>query len=287
VSTDRPTNPAVTTVLQPLERPSVDAAGAGRWQALHRDSLDDAVLDLRARRAAAVLLSVAKVQRETPRVARVVREFPQAPAVALLSPLSGDASAAVLALGASGVRHVVDVRAPQGWRALREVLRDSAMSDLERTALAQLAVDLAGVPDDCWLFFETIFREGRAFRSVQQLARALGVLPSTLMSRFFRAGLPAPRTYLFWARLARIARLAENPGVSLAGIATQLEFSSPQSFNRHVRLLLGISASEFRRRYDGEGMLQRYRSELVTPHVATLRGFSPLAGPMAWRVRRD
>jgi hypothetical protein len=38
-----------------------------------------------------------------------------------------------------------------------------------------------------------------------------------------------------------------------------------------------MSAGEFRRRYDGEGMLERFRAELIVPHRATLVQLHPLA----------
>jgi AraC-like DNA-binding protein len=96
------------------------------------------------------------------------------------------------------------------------------------------------------------------------------------MSRFFRAHLPAPKQYLAMARLVCAARLFENPGLSVALVANQLDYSSPQAFGRHVQGLMQISAAEFRERYDGDGMLQRFRDELVLPFVTLLRSFDPL-----------
>jgi hypothetical protein len=46
--------------------------------------------------------------------------------------------------------------------------------------------------------------------------------------------------------------------------------------------MLRMTAVEFRQRYDGEGMLQRFREELVLPHAETLRRFSPLASSPGW-----
>ena len=43
-----------------------------------------------------------------------------------------------------------------------------------------------------------------------------------------------------------------------------------------------MTAVEFRQRYDGEGMLQRFREELVLPFADVLRRFSPLAAPPRW-----
>jgi AraC-like DNA-binding protein len=206
------------------------------------------------------------------------------PAVALLSQLEQQTPRAVLALGRSGVRTLVDVRQPTGWRELRTVLLEGRADDIQRLALAALAGDLPDAHEECRRFFEMLFRPG-SIATVRVLARALGILPSTMMSRFFRARLPAPKRYLAMARLVRAARLLENAGLSVANVANHLDYSSPQSFGRHVRTMLGLTAVEFRQRYDGEGMLRRFREDLVIPHIAVLRRFTPLSGPPAWLVR--
>lgn len=283
----RPPLASVTTMLTPYERARVDAAGEGLYYAMHRDSIDDVVRDLKERGAAAVLVSVARCgQREAARVAAVVREFPRVTAVALLTQLEANTPHAVLSLGHSGVRTLIDVRQPTGWRELRSVLAADRTDALRRAALTQLSADLAGAPNDCWRFFEALFTCGHRVSTVRLLARQLGVLPSTLMSRFFRARLPAPKRYLAAARLCRAASLFENPGLSVANVALALDYSSPQSFGRHVRTVLGMTAVDFRHHYDSEGMLQRFRDELVLPHLAVLRTFTPLTAPPGWMGRR-
>lgn len=267
---------AVATMLDPAERARVDAAGIGVYRALHRDSLDDVFRDLRERPIGAVLVSVCRcADHDAAKIARLVREFPRVPAVALLTQLEQQTPRAVLALGRSGIRAIVDVRQPTGWRELRAVLAEGRGDDVQRLALARIAEDLPNASADCQQFFELVFRP-RAIGTVRALARALGVLPSTLMSRFFRARLPAPKRYLATARLVRAARLLENPGLSVASVANHLDYSSPQSFGRHVRTMMQLSAVEFRERYDGEGMLRRFREELVIPYATVLRAFSPL-----------
>ncbi len=74
----------------------------------------------------------------------------------------------------------------------------------------------------------------------------------------------------------RAARLFENPGFSVANVANHLDYSSPQSFGRHVRMLMHMTAVQFREQYDGEGMLDFFRRELVLPHVEQLRALRPL-----------
>lgn len=274
--------PPISTLLTPAERQRVDAAGEGCYRALHRDSVDDLIRDLKTRRVQAVLVSVSCAGAQAGRVASLVREFPRVPAVALLSELELKTPHAVLALGQSGIRRLVDVRQPIGWRELRGALMADAGDSGHRGILSQLAVDLAGASEDCRRFFETIFTCSPRIGNVRELSRHLEVLPSTMMSRFFRAGVPAPKRYLAMARLVRAARLFENAGFSVANVANHLDYSSPQSFGRHVRTLLQMTAGEFRHRYDGAGMFERFRADLVLPYLTELRALRPLTAPPGW-----
>lgn len=277
----------VATVLLPPERPRVDAAGEGLYHTLHRDSLEDAIHDLKNHRAHAVVISVARCSgTEVPKVAQLVREFPRVPAVALLTQVDLTTPQDVLYLGRSGLQTLIDVRTARGWRELREALVADRGSSVERLALGQLALDLVDVPPDCWRFFEALFGSSARITTVRTLAGHLQVLPSTLMSRFFRARLPAPKRYLAMARLVRAAHLFENPGLSVASVANVLDYSSPQSFGRHVRTMLGLTAVDFRRRYAGSQMLDRFREELVIPHLGTLRSFAPLTPAPGWLAPR-
>ena len=275
---------SISTILTPGERLRVDAAGEGVYRALHRDSVEDVIRDLKERGAAAVLMSVTRCepQEAAMRVASMVREFPRVPTVALLTQFEAQTPHTVLTLGRSGIHTLIDVRQPAGWRELRDVLLSTRASDIERLVLMQLTSDLAGAPPDCWCFFETLFRCPARVSTVRALAERLQVLPSTLMSRFFRSKLPAPKRYLAMARLTRAASLFENSGLSVANVANHLDYSSPQSFGRHIRTVLQMTAVDFRQRYDGEGMLHRFRGELILPFLSELRVFTPLSGPPGW-----
>ena len=98
------------------------------------------------------------------------------------------------------------------------------------------------------------------------------------MSRFFRMELPTPKDYLATARLVRAARLFENAGFSIANVSNHLEYSSPQSFGRHVRSVLNMTAGQFRTRFDGVGMLEQFRQDLVLPYREKLILFHPIGG---------
>lgn len=106
---------AVATFLTPLERQRVDAAGEGCYTTLHRESIDEVLTDLRTQRVSAVLVSVAKYSTQhAPGMARLVREFPRVPAVALLTANEPRTTQSLLALGQQGVRALVKV-----WPILR------------------------------------------------------------------------------------------------------------------------------------------------------------------------
>jgi AraC-like DNA-binding protein len=272
----------VATILTPAERSRVDAAGEGLYRSIHRESVDDVIRDVREARASAVVVSVSYCDRTSSNpVASMVREFPRVPTLALLSELGPRTPHTLLSLGTSGVRRLIDVRDASGWRMLRSALTDECGNSIQRFALGRLGDDLAGATQDCWRFFEALFLSPPSVTTVRRLSRDLEVFPSTLMSRFFRAHLPPPKRYLATARLVRAAHLFENQGFSVANIANHLEYSSPQSFGRHVMGMLGLSAMEFRQRYDGAGMLDRFRQDLVVPYASALKRLQPLARTQA------
>lgn len=276
----------VATVLTPLERVRVDVAGHGMFESVHRGSFDELVDDIRAQRADAILVSVSRYDpASSARMAAVVREFPRIPAFGLLTDVQRSTPQHALELGRVGIRTLIDARSPAGWATLRELLLRERAADVQRQTLGALDVDLSGAPADCWRFFELLFTHRPHVASVRQMGRHLNVVPGTLMSRFYRAQLPSPKRYIDVGRLVRAARMLENPGLSISTVSRQLDYSSPQAFSRHVRGVLGISPLQFRERYTGETMLERFREELILPHLTTLRSFRPGSAPPGWMPR--
>ena len=282
----------ICTVLQPPERPRIDAAGDGCFATLHAESLREALTVARRRPVDAVVISVHRCRGETlPAVARLVREFPAIPAVALVSHYDREATETLLRLGASGVRSAVDCTAPDGWRRLRELVGHPA-SPVAARILARLSPALADASPESRLFFEAIARLAPALSTVRALARHLRVRPSTLMSRFHRAAIPSPKAYLAGMRLLHASYLFQNPGLSVSDVAYRMDYSSPQSFGRHLRAVLGVTAGEFRRRFPFDVALARYVDLLVTPYREPLRAFHPFnaglwdQGPNAAAVSR-
>jgi AraC-like DNA-binding protein len=270
-------SPTVATVLLPVERPRVDAAGSGCFAVVHRDSIPDAVRIVRERPVDAVLVSVHRCQPEQVEVlGHLVREFPGIPTVALVSQHDPTATEMLLRLGASGIRQVVDVTSPTGWNRLRQIVGQPATRAVARIQ-GPILEALMGAPADARLFVEALIRLAPDTPTVSRLAQRLYVRPSTLMSRFARAGLPSPKNYLAAIRLLHASYLFETAGLSVADISYRLDYSSPQSFGRHLRAMLGLTALEFRRRFPFPIALQRFVDLMIKPYVETWRSFHPVA----------
>jgi len=275
-ATPREGPPTIATVLLPAERLKVEAAGHGCFTVLHRDTVPDAVRAVRERPVDGILLSVHRCPATAVQdVRRLVHDFPGIPAVALVSTHDAAASETLLHLGASGLRQVVDVTGPTGWQRLRQLMAAPVTRAAGRIQGPLLGA-LGDVPPDLRLFFETVVRLAPDITTVRSLCRACEVRPSTLMSRFARAGLPSPKSYLASVRLLHAAHLLEAPGRSIADVAYRLEYSSPQSFGRHVRAMLGITSLEFRRRFPFPAALARFLELMIAPYQGVWPAFHPL-----------
>lgn len=273
----QPDPPVIAAVLRPDERSRVEAAGSGWFSLLCRESIPEAIRAVRERPVDAVLVSVHQCgASQLDALGSLVRGFPGIPTVALVSRHDAEGSTTLLHLGATGVREVVDVTGPDGWHRLRQLLGQPATRDVARIQGPVLA-ELGEVPPDTRLFFEALIRLAPDVPTARGLSERLGVRSSTLMSRFLREGLPSPKSYLAGMRLVHAAVLFERPGYSVADVAYRLDYSSPQSFGRHLRTLLGITTSELRRRYTFEDALERFLGSLVRPYREVWAGFRPLA----------
>jgi AraC-like DNA-binding protein len=266
----------VATVLHPGERPRLDAAAAGRFLPVHAETIHDALRFVKERPVQAVLVSPRRVtSSQMGGIASLVAGFPSVQTVAVLSKHDSVASERLLEMGACGVRRIVDLSDRDGWHRLRAFISDPA-SPLGARILARTLPALNGATADCHRFFEVMIRLAPSVSTVRELARRIGVQPSTFMSRFFRARVPSPKRYLAAIRLIYAAGLLESRGLSIADVAYRLEYSSPQSFGRHVRSALGVTAAEFRRRFPFSVALDDFVARLIVPYAVRFRRFCPL-----------
>ena len=257
-------------------RVQLDAAAQGYFAAVHTDSLPEALRTVRERPVHAILVSPHALRRDQlAGVGALVTRFPGVPTVAVVSKHDSRSSERLLQLGACGVRRLVDLSSREGWSELRAMVAQPGGATAARI-LGAVVPALGPASADCRYFFDLLVRAAPGAPTVRRLARQLRVQPSTFMSRFFRSGLPSPKRYLSATRLLHAASLLEVPGFSVADVAYRLEYSSPQSFGRHVRAGVGVTATEFRRRFTLAATLDDYIERLIAPYRATFRAFHPL-----------
>jgi len=266
----------VATVIEPGIRPRLDAAAQGCFTAYHAETVGEAIRAVRERSIQAVFVSPSCVDAaELPRVASLVDSFPGVPTVALVSRHDPLSSERLLDLGAYGVRRMVDLSERHGWNFLRELVAHPTSPTAARI-FRGLNPQLERATQDCRTVFDAIVRMAPVVTSVLALTEHFAVVPSTFMSRFFREGLPSPKRYLVAIRILYSAALFEAPGLSVADVAYRMQYSSPQSFGRHLRSVMGTTAGEFRSRYPFEVALDDFVRRLIAPFREVFRTFHPL-----------
>lgn len=272
-----PVTPTIAAVLDPVERARVDAAGSGCFAVVHRESVRDALKVVRERPVDAVLVSVRRCAGEAPALLeQFSRAFPAVPTVALMTRHEPSDTEALLRLGATGVRQVVDATDAVGWKRLREVL-GAPPTERAQVILRPVMETLGPLTPGSRRFWEELVRTAPDTTTVRTLANALAITPSTLVSRFVRSGLPSPKDHLVAVRLCHAAKLFDEGDMTVSDVAYRLEYASPQSFGRHLRVVLGITPSEFRARFPFSTVLERFLDRMVRPYVSVWKGFRPLA----------
>ncbi len=271
-----PSIPVVATVLDPQERNRADSYTGGIISLVHQESIRDAVRMVREREVDAVLVSVRYCDGDaTALLGRMVRRHPGVPAVALISGRTAADSEMLLHLGARGVRRVLDIGDGAGWKRLREVFAGSPM-DRASLLLGPILEAIGSPTPGAVTFWETLVQSAGSVTTISELGRKLGVCPSTLVSRFARVGLPSPRNHLVAVRLCLAARMFDEADLAVSAVAYRLSFGSAQSFGRHLRIVMGITPTEFRERYPLSAMRNRLIDRLVAPHAAIWCSFEPL-----------
>jgi AraC-like DNA-binding protein len=268
----------VAAVLDPAERLRVEAVGGGSFDLIHRDTVRDAIKVVRERPVRAMLVSLSHCSLAAARaeLEQFSRNFPAVPTVALVTRRLPGHAEALLRLGATGVRQVIDASEATGWRRLRELL-GAPQADRAQAILAPVYEVIGPLERGARRFWEELASSAPETTTVRAMATRLGVTPSTMVSRFVRCGLPSPKDHLVAVRLCHAARLFDEGELTIADVAYRLEYASPQSFGRHLRGVMGITPTEFRSRFPFSMVLERFLATLVRPHAVTWRGFRPLA----------
>lgn len=265
----------VATVLETVERTRIDAATGDYVATVHVRNVREAISAVRGRQVSAVLVSPRCVSlQDMTEVARLAREFPGVPMVAVLSRHDGKCSERLLQLGLSGVQTMVDLSRRDGWSRLRSFV-GRQMTPMASHLLACICAALDRPTPGAKRFFESLVVLAPRTTNALLLCKQLNVCASTFTSRFFRSGLPSPKRYLSAMRLVHAAVLLQVRGLSIGDVAYRLDFSSPQSFSRHIKAVTGMTGSEFRERVSFRAALDDLTSQLILPHRVKFRTFHP------------
>lgn len=267
--------PVIVTVLDPKVRGEVDLAAEGVFATVHASSIADAMEAVRDRTVRALLLSPSILdEREIPSVNRLLDGLPGISTVAVVAERAHVSPDRLLALGACGVKRIVDLGGRQGWSELRSSL-ESDCGEIAVDISHRLGLELATASRGTKEFFTIVVRHAGDITSVRALAKRIELHPSTLISRFCRLGLPSVRRYLSDMRLVFVSGHLATPTVSIAAVARRLNYSSPQSFGRHVYIRYRVPAGTFRRTHPFDRMVTEYIEDLVRPFSSTFTSFDP------------
>ena len=273
--------PTVVTLLEEGLSTLIARSATGEFVTVPALSLQDAVDATTRLSACTVLLSPRLVQDTvSPTIRRLLARLPRTVIVAVLGDDWASSYPSLLRLGACGVHQTINLSRREGWNQLRDVIRESG-NETVQLITERLLESMERASDGSRAFFALLARRAPTTHSVRLFSQAANVNASSLTSRFFRAKLPTPKTYLAMMRLLYAARLFETEGTSVGCAANALHYSSPQSFGRHIRSFLGLRASEFRDRFDLERATKHFVQRLIVPFEATLATFEPLgSGPL-------
>jgi AraC-like DNA-binding protein len=96
------------------------------------------------------------------------------------------------------------------------------------------------------------------------LAAELGLNDKALQRQCQRLGIPQVRHAFVWLRMVWAARLLEEPGATVDGVAAALGYAAPSVLRRAFRAYLGLSTNELRQQGPLRVVLEHFRAELDT-----------------------
>ena len=274
----RPTGlPTAVALLEDGLSREVALGTQDAFRSVRATSVAEAAAVVRDTAARALLVSPAFVARESPKMIRLLLDrCPGVRSIGILTPSQTDEPAHLVALGSLGVDAVVDLGISTEFNRLRDLV--ASYDPVITGRILEAVLDtLSGTPPQVQRFFGVMVQASPDLSTVRELSGLLEVTTSTLISRFYRAGLPSPKGYLVHVRLSHAAGYFENKRHSIADVAYRLRYSSPQSFGRSVRTALGITAGQFRESMSFDVAIEHLIGTMLLPHLSQLKKVRPLS----------
>jgi len=173
----------------------------------------------------------------------LLEAFPSATVVAALPVGTGDGERlrTLLAWGVADVVALGREDTPAALARRVRAVQGRTVHRLLRRALPR------GVPSRARALLTTAAETVAVGGQAPELAAALGVNERTVPRWCQRADLPPPRRLLAWLRLLLAADLLDDPGRSVASIATACGYASEVSLKAALRQFMGAPPRELRR----------------------------------------
>lgn len=267
----------LTVVDTPLQR-QLNLVLGEAMRPIHLESVAAAIMLARKIPVRAVLLGPEAIGPElSPDVATLSNLCVGGMMIAVIKSSTPALAERLLAFGGVGVRDAVDMSNREGLNRLRTLLTRDEWHVTHRIAMT-LHPSFEVATNEMRYFVDHLIRFAPFVSTIRALAGELRVRDSSLVSRFYRAGLPSPKKYLAATRLLYASAVLETPSTSVAQTALRLRYASPQSFGRQVRKQLGVAASQFRDQFPFDVMANRFADHLVVQYRCTLQWFEPLGG---------
>ena len=265
----------IVTLLEPPLRSRIESAVRERVQVVHANDLPAASSFGNRNELGTLLVSPSMAK---PGWNEVLKEFlisrPGFVAVAIIRDDAIPVPDVILRLGTCGVQAILNLSRPRDWEKLRSIVNEPN-GEAAATIVEHFRPILGAIGEDAERFFLYLIRWCPNITSVRQLSRKMSVNPQTLTSRFCRARLPSVKFYLAAFRLLHATFILRERRSSIANASSLLFYSSPQSFSRHVKSFLGVSASNLKDLHGFEGLLRNVLDRLFLPHQSELRTLRP------------
>jgi hypothetical protein len=275
-----PLDSRVLTVVDSALRSKIDLALGASASPLHLNSVAEASRASRNSYVSTFLISPALVRSADDRFIRdLLSRCATCSIVAMVNEVGSDVASDLLHLGALGVHHVVCIAHPSAWNALREKI-SSTGNAVTAGLVKAVSASLFDSSAQAQRLFVSMAQRSPYSSTVQHFSNAVGVWPSTLTSRFHRAGIPSLKLYLSMFRLLHVTGVLAENKLSVATASHMLQYSSPQSLSRHVQLTLGMSVRSLRTEVGFRTLLGYVLENLFAPYRNELACFQPFGSHM-------
>ena len=215
---------------------------------------------LHASRAHAVVIDPVWASIDLPLIDSMLRRRSPVRVIAFLH-ATPEAIAAMVALAAAGLRHVILASTRDLGAAF-----DDALFSVEGDPIVEVIVDeivgrVRGQPRFT-AAIRDLFRRPHRFEGAADIARASETSITYVRRHLLQAGIMSPRRLFIVARVVNAYAQLREHGIAVQVVARRLGYSHPRVLNRHFQSVFGLKVGRARRTLTDEVALRHIRDWL-------------------------